>query len=89
MAVALSKKMTFAALLRSSALAGMLMFFGAFLLALLWSLLPTKNPLFFYNFGQPWVWLALLVLAALLGLIGALRGMLDAWVYQRVTKRNP
>jgi len=89
MAIALSKKMPFAALSRSSALAGMLMFFGAFLITILWSLLPAQHQLFFYNFGQPWVWLALLVLAGLFGLIGALRGMLDAWVYQKVTERNP
>ncbi len=86
MAVWLSKKMSFAELSRSSAVAGMLMFFGAFLLIALWSLLPSNNFLFFYKFDQPWI--AYLLMAALLGLIGLLRGMLDAWVYQRVTRRN-
>jgi len=86
MAVWLSKKMSFAELSRSSAVAGMLMFFGAFLLIALWSLLPSNNLLFFYKFDQPWI--AYLLMAALLGLIGLLRGMLDAWVYQRVRRRN-
>jgi len=85
MAVWLSKKMTFAELSRSSAVAGMLMFFGAFLLIALWSLLPSNNFLFFYKFDQSWI--AYLLTAALLGLIGLLRGMLDAWVYQRVVRR--
>jgi len=62
------------------------MFFGAFLLIALWSLLSPNNFLFFYQFGQSWI--AYLLIAALLGLIGLLRGMLDAWVYQRVMRRN-
>jgi serine/threonine protein kinase len=86
MAVWLSKKMSFAELSRSSAVAGMLMFVGAFLLIALWSLLPSNNFLFFYKFDQPWI--AYLLTAALLSLIGLLRGMLDAWVYQRVRRRN-
>lgn len=86
MAVWLSKKMTFAILLRSSAIAGMLMFLSAFLLVVLLSLIPANPFLFFYKFSQPWI--ALLLTAALLGLIGLLRGMLDAWVYQRITRSN-
>src|SRR6266567_1971673 len=86
MAVWLSKKMSFAELSRSSAVAGMLMFFGAFLLIALWSLLTSNNFLFFYKFDQSWI--AYLLMAALLGLIGLLRGMLDAWVYQRIMRRN-
>jgi len=86
MAVWLSKKMSFAELSRSSAVAGMLMFFGAFLLIALWSLLTSNNSLFLYNFDQPWI--AYLLMAALLVLIGLLRGMLDAWVYQRIMRRN-
>ena len=59
MAVKLSQKMTFPALLRSSAMAGMLMFFGAFLLVILWGLLPASHPLFFHNFAQSWLALPL------------------------------
>jgi hypothetical protein len=86
MAVWLSKKMSFAELSRSSAIAGMLMFFGAFLFIALWSLLPSNYSLFFYRFGQPWI--VFLLTAALFGLVGLLRGMLDAWVYQQVIRRN-
>jgi serine/threonine protein kinase len=86
MAVWLSKKMSFAELSRSSAIAGMLMFFGAFLFIALWSLLPSNHFLFFYRFDQPWI--VFLLTAALFGLVGLLRGMLDAWVYQRATRRN-
>ena len=67
-------------------IAGMLMFFGAFLLVILWGLLPSNYALFFNNFSPPW--LALLLSAGLLGLIGILRGMLDAWVYKQITRRN-
>ncbi len=86
MAVWLSKKMSFAELSRSSAVAGMLMFFGAFLFIALWSLLPSNHFLFFYGFDQPWI--VFLLMAALFGLVGLLRGMLDAWVYQRATRRH-
>ncbi len=86
MAVWLSKKMSFAELSRSSAIAGMLMFFGAFLFIALWSLLPSNHFLFFYGFDQPWI--VFLLTAALFGLVGLLRGMLDAWVYRRVMRRN-
>ena len=85
MAVKLSQKMTFAVFLRTSAIAGMLMFLGAFLLVILWNLLPSSHPLFFHNFALPW--LALLLGAALLGLIGILRGMLDAWAYKQITRQ--
>jgi serine/threonine protein kinase len=83
MAVWLSKKMTGAVLTRSSAIAGMLMFLGAFLVIALLSLIPSNNPLFFHR-----SWIALLLTAALLGLIGLLRGMLDAWIYLRATGRK-
>jgi len=83
MAVWLSKKMTGAVLTRSSAIAGMLMFFGAFLLVVLLSLIPSSNPLFFHR-----SLIALLLTVALLGLVGLLRGMLDAWVYLRATGRK-
>ncbi len=79
MAVWLSQKMTFAVLSRSSALAGLLMFLGAFVLVVLWNLLFTRTL-------QPL--LVLLLWISILGLIGALRGMLDTWVYQHVVRRN-
>ena len=86
MAVWLSTKMTFPVLLRSSAMAGMLMFFGACLLVALWGLLPSSYALFYSNFHQPI--LAFLVTAGLLGVIGILRGMLDAWVYHRILAKR-
>ena len=86
MAVWLSQKMTFPVLLRSSAVAGMLMFFGAFLLVALWGLLTSSYTLFYFHFSQPE--LAFLVSAGLLGVIGMLRGMLDAWVYRRIISRR-
>jgi hypothetical protein len=61
----------------------MLMFFGAFLLVALLSLIPSSNPLFFHR-----SLIALLLMVALLGLVGLLRGMLDAWVYLRATGRK-
>src|SRR5260221_2967314 len=53
MAVWLSDKMTFPVLLRSSAIAGMLMFFGACLLVALWGFLTSSYALFYYHFNQP------------------------------------
>jgi len=86
MAVWLSKKMTFPVLLRSSAIAGMLMFIGASLLVALWGLLPSSYALFYDHFSQ--AGLAFLVILGLLGVIGILRGMLDAWVYHRIIMRR-
>jgi protein kinase-like protein len=86
MAVWLSKQMTFPVLLRTSAMAGMLMFIGAFLLAALWGLLPSSYPLFYAHF-RPFL-LAFLVILGLLAVIGILRGMLDAWVYRRIIIRR-
>src|SRR5258707_5573872 len=86
MAVWLSTKMTFPVLLRSSAMAGMLMFFGACMLVALWGLLPSSYALFYSNFHQPI--LAFLVTVGLLGVIGILRGMLDAWVYHRILAKR-
>ena len=54
------------------------MFLGAFVLVALIGLAFHSN--------QPWQ--GLLVLAGTLGLIGALRGMLDAWMYQRIRKKS-
>jgi hypothetical protein len=82
MAVWLSEKMTFPVLLRSSAMAGMFMFIGAFLLAALWGLLPSSYTLYYAHFRPPL--LAFLVILDLLAVVGLLRGMLDAWVYHRI-----
>jgi hypothetical protein len=86
LAVWLSHKMTFPTLLRSSAMAGMLMFVGAVVLATLWSGLTASHTLFFDQFSQPG--LAFFVGLCALALIGGLRGMLDAWVYQRIMSRR-
>ena len=82
MAVWLSEKMTFPVLLRSSAIAGMFMLVGAYLLAALWGLLPSSYLPFYAHFRPPL--LAFLVTLALLALIGFLRAMLDAYVYHRM-----
>jgi len=82
MAVWLSDKMTFPVLLRSSAIAGMFMFVGAYLLATLWGLLPSSYVQFYAHFRPPM--LAFLVTLALLAIIGILRAMLDAYVYHRI-----
>jgi hypothetical protein len=82
MAVWLSKKMTFPVLLRSSAMAGMFMFVGAYLLATVWGLL-LSNYVPFYAHFRP-AMLAFLVLLALLAVVGILRAMLDAYVYHRI-----
>jgi hypothetical protein len=86
MAVWLSEKMTYPAFLRSSAMAGMLMFLGAFLLAALGGLLPSSYVLFYNHFSQPG--LAFLIGTGWLAAIGSLRGMLDAWVYHRMITRR-
>ena len=86
MAIWLSQKMTYPWLLRSSAIAGMLMFLGAFLLIALWGLVSTNHTLFYYHFSQPG--LAALIVAGLLALIGILRGMLDAKVYFWLSRRR-
>ena len=82
MAVWLSEKMTFPVLLRSSAIAGMFMFVGAYLLAALWGLLPSSYVPFYIHFRPPLI--AFLVTLALLALVGILRAMLDAYVYHRI-----
>jgi serine/threonine protein kinase len=88
LAVWLSRKMTFPMLLRNSAIAGMFMFAAAYLLALFWSALTSNHTLFFEAFKQ--AGLAFLIGGCALALLGALRGMLDVWVYQRIMKRkNP
>ncbi len=82
MAVWLSEKMTFPVLLRSSAIAGMFMFVGAYLLVALWSLLPSSYIPFYAHFRPPM--LAFFITLALLAIVGILRAMLDAYVYHRI-----
>ena len=77
----------FAALLRGSAIAGMLLTTGAFLfVAILGMVFSGPTSSFLSNFRQSW--LALLILMGVLGLLGALRGMLDAWMYRRIRQRG-
>jgi serine/threonine protein kinase len=68
-----------ASLVRTSAVAGLLMFMIAFALAVVWSLVFAHRSWFFAAFNPLWV--ALLVWIGLLGLIGSLRGLLDAHLY--------
>ena len=82
MAVWLSEKMTFPVLLRSSAIAGMFMFVGAFLLVALWSLLPSSYIPFYAHFRPPMF--AFLITLALLAIVGILRAMLDTYIYHRI-----
>jgi serine/threonine protein kinase len=89
MAVWLSHKMSFPILVRTSGIAGLFMFLSAYVLILLISLLATGQMLFSKEFTQPTLPLALCILGALLGLLGLLRGMLDAWVYHRYMLRRP
>jgi serine/threonine protein kinase len=80
MAVWLSQKMSFPSLVRSSAVAGVMMFVGAFMLAVLWGVIFSNHSQFLYNMSQSWI--ALVLLVGVLSLIGCLRGMLDAWLYE-------
>ena len=81
MSVRLSENPKFPSLLRSSAMAGILMFVFAFLLLVIWAVIFSLS-----NLSK--TWLDLLIIASVLCVIGALRGMLDAWVYQQIRKRN-
>src|SRR5947209_3435402 len=86
MAVWLSAKMSFATLSRSSAIAGMLMFAGAFLLGILWNVIFSSHSAIFGHLNQSWM--ALLIIASVFSLVGALRGMLDAWICRRFLKKK-
>lgn len=88
MAVWLSQKMSFPLLTRTSAIAGLLMFLAAYVLVMLVDLLASGHLLFASSFAPALLPLALLIMGALLGLIGLLRGMLDAWIYHRVMMRR-
>jgi serine/threonine protein kinase len=85
MAVWLSAKMSFPTLLRSSAMAGILMSVAAFLLVEIWSLIFPSQTSFLSNLSKTWI--AVLIIAGIFSLIGALRGMLDAWVYHERIRR--
>ena len=77
----------FPALLRGSALAGMFMAVGSFLfVAILGLVFSNHAPSVLSNFSKSW--LALLILMGILGLLGALRGMLDAWLYRKIRRRG-
>lgn len=89
MAVWLSHKMSFPILVRTSGIAGLLMFLTAYILVLLIGFVTTGQALFSSSFTSQTLPLALCILGALLGLLGLLRGMLDAWVYHRFMMRRP
>ncbi len=86
LAIWVSRNMNFSMFVRNSAIAGMLMLAGAYLLALIWSVLTANHTLIFEKFEQPG--LAFLIGGCVLALLGALRGMLDVWAYQRFLKRK-
>ena len=87
MAVWLSRKMSFSILMRTSATAGLMMFLSAYVLVVLLGLLITGQT-FASSFSQSLQFLAVIILGGLLGLVGLLRGLLDAWVYHRVLLRK-
>ncbi|HET8911733.1 MAG TPA: protein kinase [Ktedonobacteraceae bacterium] len=81
-----SGRLSFPSLVRTSALAGVIMFAGAFLLVALWGIFFSGKHQIFYTFSNSW--LAMGVWLVLLGLVGGLRGMLDAWLSRWWTKQN-
>jgi serine/threonine protein kinase len=82
--VRLSRNMRFPTLSRSSAVSGMLMVLGALLLLVIWSFIFSNHTLNMATISQNWI--PLLILVSVLILIGALRGMLDAWMYKKIRK---
>lgn len=77
----------FPSLLRGSGLAGMLMSAAAFLfVAILGLVFANRAPSLLNNLSQSW--LILLILMGLFGLLGAVRGMLDAWIYRQMRRRS-
>lgn len=77
----------FPSLLRGSGLAGMLMSAAAFLfVAILGLVFSSRTPSLLGNLSQSW--LILLILMGLFGLLGAVRGMLDAWIYRQMRRRG-
>jgi serine/threonine protein kinase len=89
MAAWLSRKMSFPILIRTSAIAGLFMFLAAYTLIIVPWLASGQHPLDWnQSFTQQQQILPLVIIGACLGLIGLLRGMLDAWVYYWVTMRR-
>jgi len=86
MAVRLIEDMRFPSLLRTSALAGVLMFLGASVLVIGWGTLFPNQIQFLYNLRQ--TWMAMLIIVGVLCVVGALRGMLDAWIYGQIRMRS-
>ncbi len=87
LAVKLSRPMRFASLLRSSAIAGMLMCAGALLVVVaLWLASLVGHSQVFILLGQTWP--TLLIMAGVLAVLGALRGMLDTWIYRKISKKG-
>lgn len=86
LAVKLSRPMRFPSLARSSAVAGMLMCAGALLIDIvLWLISGAAGqPLSILN--QAWV--TLVIMIGILGILGALRGMLDAWIYRKILRKG-
>ena len=89
LAVWLSHRMSFPILARTSALAGMSMCLMAYVLVIIASWLINRQTLFTGNFDQQLLVPGMIIVGALLGLVGLLRGMLDAWVYHHVMMRRP
>lgn len=87
MAVWLSHKMSFPVFVRTSAISGMFMFLAAYVVVLLIGVV-TSRLILFASFAAPILPLAVITVGALLGLVGLLRGMLDAWVYHRFMMRR-
>ena len=77
----------FPSLLRGSGLAGMFMSAAAFLfVAILGLVFASRTPSLLNNLSQSW--LILLILMGFLGLLGAVRGILDAWIYRQIHRRG-
>ncbi len=84
LAVRLSRNMRFPTLSRSSAVAGMVMALGALLLLVIWSFIVSNHTSYIASLSQSWI--PILILVVVLVLIGALRGMLDSWIYKKIRK---
>jgi serine/threonine protein kinase len=89
MAVWLSHRVSFPILARTSALAGLFMCLVAYFLVIIASWLINRQTLFTGNFDLQLLVPGMIIMGALLGLVGLLRGMLDAWVYHRIIMRRP
>jgi hypothetical protein len=86
LAVRLLQPINAPSFLRSSALAGMLMFAAAFILAYGWSIATSSHMLFIDQLKFSGLAFAVGLLA--LSLVGAMRGMLDVHLYWKLTRRS-